>query len=368
MINQIISKTTEKTTMKHTLIYTLFLTLTFCTLSKAQNKTAPSKDSFLSVRNIKQDRKGNIWLAAWQDIMRYDGKSFSNITGKGGSVDFVSILEDRKGNFWFGTMGSGVYYYDGKSIQIFTTREGLVNDRISSIYEDKAGNIWFGANGGVSRYDGKSFRNYIINGESVIEDKTAKSDPRFTTGERLDNEVTSIIEDKTGQFWFSTKGNTFIYDGKTFTVFNHDKKPFKNVRSIIEDRRGNKWLGGNDGLWRYDGNKLTKITNDFVGYVYEDKKGNIWTSSESTYTNIPSVVGDSVRVSPNTYNAPKWALSRYDEKSLLNNEPTVTQMKSPYDDNKGVFFGILEANDGSIWVGATNGVYRYDGDSLKRFK
>ncbi len=45
-----------------------------------------------------------------------------------------------------------------------------------------------------------------------------------------------------------------------------------------------------------------------------------------------------------------------------------TQMKSPYEDNKGVLFGILEANDGSIWVGATNGVYRYDGDSLKRFK
>ncbi|MFC0316957.1 MULTISPECIES: two-component regulator propeller domain-containing protein [Olivibacter] len=29
--------------------------------------------------------------------------------------------------------------------------------------------------------------------------------------------------------------------------------------------------------------------------------------------------------------------------------------------NDGMIFGILEANDGSIWFGTLNGVYRYDG-------
>jgi ligand-binding sensor domain-containing protein len=53
-----------------------------------------------------------------------------------------------------------VYYYDGKSFLQFTTRQGLVNDAVSCIYEDKTGNIWLGANGGVSRYDGKSFQNF----------------------------------------------------------------------------------------------------------------------------------------------------------------------------------------------------------------
>jgi ligand-binding sensor domain-containing protein len=53
-----------------------------------------------------------------------------NITGKLISVPIFSILEDRKGNFWFGTYGSGAYYYDGKSFQNFTTRDGLANNRL----------------------------------------------------------------------------------------------------------------------------------------------------------------------------------------------------------------------------------------------
>jgi ligand-binding sensor domain-containing protein len=30
--------------------------------------------------------------------------------------------------------------------------------------------------------------------------------------------------------------------------------------------------------------------------------------------------------------------------------------------------GILEANDGSIWFGAFDGVYRYDGKTITDFK
>ena len=31
-------------------------------------------------------------------------------------------------------------------------------------------------------------------------------------------------------------------------------------------------------------------------------------------------------------------------------------------------FGILEANDGCIWFGAYDGVYRYDGNTITDFK
>lgn len=290
-------------------------------------------------RNIIQDRKGNIWIAAFDGIFRYDGKSFTNITSKVSSARFFSVLEDRKGNLWFGSIGSGVYYYDGKSFQNFTTREGLLNNEVTSIYEDEKGNIWFGVSGGASCYDGKSFRNYIIDGNAMNEDRTGKTFP-----DRRPYEVTSIIEDKTGKFWFATRGNTFVYDGKTFAVFTHKDKPFKNVRSVIEDKKGNIWLGGNDGLWRYDGSTFTNFTQKFVGYIIEDKKGNIWTSSERD-------------------NSQAWALSRYDGKPLSNKKPTVTEIA-----NKPMIFGILEDDKGSIWFGALDGVYRYDGMTITDFK
>jgi ligand-binding sensor domain-containing protein len=348
-------------------IYTLFLMFVFCTSCRGQVKTDLPKDTIKSetksvitstgpnhiTRNIIQDKKGNIWIAAFDGIFRYDGKSFTNITSKVSSARFFSVLEDRKGNLWFGSIGSGIYYYDGKSFQNFTTREGLLNNEVTSIYEDKNGNIWFGVSGGASCYDGKSFRNYIIDGNDMNEDRTGKTFPN-----RRPYEVTSIIENKTGKFWFATRGNTFVYNGKTFTAFSHNGKPFKNVRSIIEDKKGNIWLGGNDGLWRYDGSTFTHFTQKFVGYIYEDKKGNIWTSSERDNNQAWALS----RYDGKSFSNQVWALAGYNGKSLSDKKPTVTEIT-----NKPMTFGILEAFDGSIWFGAVDGVYRYDGSTITSF-
>ena len=94
----------------------------------------------------------------------------------------------------------------------------------------------------------------------------------LTTKEGLsNNDVTTIIEGKTGKLWIGTRGNTFVYDGKICSVFKN--KAFNDVWSIIEDKKGNIWLGGGDGLWCYDGSTFTNFTENSVNYVYEDKKG-----------------------------------------------------------------------------------------------
>ena len=340
-------------------IYALFLTLVFFTSCKGQVKTELPKGSIKSepanvitssgpnriTRNIIQDRKGNIWIASWQGDFRYDGKSFTNITMKVSCARFFSVLEDRKGNFWFGSIGSGIYYYDGKSFKNFTTKEGLASNEVTCIYEDKTGNIWFGTGDGASRYNGKSFRNY-------------------TMKEGLpSNDINSIIEDKTGKFWFGTRGYASVYDGKTFTVFTHKGKPFTNVRTIIEDKKGNIWLGGSDGLWRYDGNTFTNFTEKFVGYVYEDKEGNILISSQSAHDKSWTSSYEKSLTSSQSAYGQGWALSRYDGKSLSNKKPTVTEIT-----NRPMVFGILEDGKGNIWFGAVDGVYRYDGNTIIDFK
>ncbi|GAA4455253.1 hypothetical protein GCM10023189_22890 [Nibrella saemangeumensis] len=339
--------------MKPALVYALLLVALY-TSCKGQNKANLPTDTIKSetkevitaygpnliTRTIRQDRKGNIWIAAFDGVFRYNGTSFTNVTNKVSVARFFSVLEDRNGNLWFGSIGSGVYYYDGKSFRNFTTRDGLINNEIVCIYEDRLGTVWFGANGGVSHYDGKSFRNYRLNGGSILEDRTGVPFPDFT---RPPHEINAIIEDKTGRFWFGTRDNTFVYDGKTFTNTTYMGQTFTNVRSIIEDKTGTIWLGGTNGLWRYDGRTFTNITRNFVGYIYEDKKGNIWTSSET---------------------AQGWVLSRYEAATLSTKTPTVTEL-NPHEGR--MLFGILEANDGSIWFGA-DGVYRYDGSKVTDFK
>lgn len=337
--------------MKYIHVYTLFL-MSFFLTSCGQNQTNIPQDIIKSsrenysdsvyktavtskvpismVRHVRQARNGDILIASYLGVFRYDGTSFTNLTSKISSPRFSSfwdVLEDRKGNLWFATKDSGVYYYNGKSFQHFTTREGLANNLVMSIYEDKAGNIWFGG-GGLSRYDGKSFQN-------------------FTTKDGLPhNGGRAIIEDKTGKLWIATGDGPCFYDGKTFAVLkNKDGKAFKNVWSIIEDKKGSIWFGDVDGLWRYDGRTFTKVSQRGAYAIIEDKKGNIWTTGEVNFD--------------------VWALSRYDAKSLYNKMPTVTEIKSG---RRMDFLGILEANDGSIWFGSGGGVHRYDGKTITDFK
>lgn len=334
-----------------TVLFMLILS-TFCEGQGLPKETDSEKKELIAsnvpktiTRNFIEDSKGNIWVAAFDGIFRYDGHSFTNITSKVSSAHFFDVLEDRKGNFWFASVGSGVFYYDGKTIQNFTTKDGLASDTVLDIYEDKTGNIWFGSNG-ASRFDparrsdslgekGKSFTNYKMNeGLSGID--------------LYDNAVNSIVEDNTGKFWFGTRGDTFTFDGKKFTVVTQNAEPFLNVRKIIKDTKGNIWLASaEDGLWRYNGNTFTNITQQPTGYVYEDKKGNIWTSSQPPYNG-----------------SDKWALFRFDAQTLSNLKPTVTDVMSEYEDYKNMIFGISEASDGSIWFGTLSGVYRYDGDAI----
>ncbi|MEQ9375991.1 MAG: two-component regulator propeller domain-containing protein [Imperialibacter sp.] len=357
---------------KYTLVYLLLLAAVFCASCKQQTKAdqpteTPQVAEVKTVaaytgptnitRAVIQDQKGDIWMATWEGVFRYDARlpdgqgTFTNMTTGISDARFFSALEDTKGHLWFGTIGSGVYRYDGVNFTNFTTKDGLPNNEITWIYEDKAGHIWFGVNGGASRYDGTSFRNFLIEGETMVEDTTGKTIPDLT---RPPMEVNAIMEDRSGKLWFATRGRTFMYDGKTFTALLHDDQPFTNVRTVIEDSKGQLWFGGNDGMWRYStrlpdgqGNKLTQISKDFCGYIYEDSRGNIWTSSET---------------------GKGWALSRYDAMTLAGLKATPTVIDPWKGGNPGLVFGILEANDGNIWFGSTDGVYRYDGANLTDFK
>jgi ligand-binding sensor domain-containing protein len=303
--------------------------------SESQLKeAATSRVPMSMVRHVKQARNGDILIASYLGVFRYDGTSFTNLTSTIISPRFASfwdVLEDRKGNLWFASKDSGVYYYNGKSFLHYTTRQGLASNMALHIYEDRAGNIWFGA----SRYDGKAFRN-------------------FTTKDGFpSNSIRLLLEDKAGKLWFGAQGESmFVYDGKTFTVFkNEDGKAFHNVWSIIEDKKGNIWFGDVDGLWRYDGSTYTRVSQKGAYAIIEDKKGNIWTVGADEPPRTGQV----------------WSLSRYDAKSLYSKKPIIIEIMS----GPPAFLGLLEANDGSIWfggLGPQSGVYRYDGKTITDFK
>lgn len=345
---------------KNKLIYTVFLLFAFIISCKGQNQPEQTKDSHNSyldqlgndlfgsnsvitdfniisipnapsriTRKIRQDNDGNLLFAAYEDILQYDGKSFTNFTKEAGldSCDAFDVMEDTKGNIWIASTHLGAFRYDGQSFTHFTPDDGLAHIRTMCLYEDRAGNIWIGTQGGASCYNGKSFRS-------------------FTTKEGMThNDINTIMEDKTGKIWFGTRGTACVYDPSTSTfteIKNDDGRPFENVWSIVEDKNGNIWLSSG-GLWLYDGLSFTKMTTESGNSIYEDKKGNIW------FTHSP----------PDN----KSALSRFDEKALQNKKPIATQIFK----GDGMFLGISEDKDGNIWVGGGDGAWCYYGKTVTYF-
>ena len=54
--------------------------------------------------------------------------------------------------------------------QYLTTKEGLSNQRVFSILEDKKGFIWISTRSGVDCFNGRTVKNYSLFGEDIIVD------------------------------------------------------------------------------------------------------------------------------------------------------------------------------------------------------
>jgi ligand-binding sensor domain-containing protein len=288
-------------------------------------------------RNIVEDKNGIIWLASWNGIMGYDGKNFTNYTNKEHLRRYhvFSICEERKtgkNGIWFGTIRAGAYRYDGNKFTNFTTKDGLADDIITTIFEDKNGNIWFGTGNGVSRYDGNKFTNFTEKDGLVGFD------------------FNNIIQDKNGTIWLASRDGVTCYDGNVFKAFKKENGAnFINVRSILEDKNGAIWLGGQEGLFRYDGKKSTAYTKDFIGFLYEDKKGMFYISAASAN------------------NPRNMILYCFDTKTLPSPMLPAKMSFSTIVEEKGQTFGILEDKNGNIWYGRERGVCRYDGQVFTDF-
>lgn len=281
-------------------------------------------------RNILQDSKGYFWLASWEGIVGYDGNSFTNYTKKEPLRRFRSfaIHEDSRQNIWFATIGAGIYRYDGSSFENLDRSNGLVFDEVACFYEDSSNRMWIGTEDGLSVYDNGSFTNYKVDGPQTNSD------------------INAIVEISPGQFWLGSRGEAHAFDGTKFTrILRQGELSFGNVRSIIKSSDGDIWLGGNDGLWRYQDGTFENISKQFIGYIFEDSQGSIWTSQQSKEE----------RHEMNLY--------KYSMTPLPMQKIEAAEIANP----RGQVFGITESSDGKIWFGTEAGIGYVDEDKVHYF-
>jgi ligand-binding sensor domain-containing protein len=173
-----------------------------------------------------------------EHFAKYPRDKFPN--AKYSPYDVYVILKDSKGNLWFGTSHVGVLRYDGKSFE-WLTGKGLTGAPVRSIVEDRKGNYWFSGSGYLAVSD---FAKVQERGKGTI-----------VVG-------LSVIEDDNGKIWTGAfRAGAIRYEGTKEVAYPiKDGNTLVEVFAISKDNRGVLWLGThNGGAYKFNGTTFEKF-------------------------------------------------------------------------------------------------------------
>lgn len=113
----------------------------------------------------------------------------------------------------------------------FKSEKGLVSAYVNNIIQDNNGFLWIGTQDGLSRFDGISFKNYPIKGDSLSS-----------------THISTSFKDSKGRLWFGLyNGNVLLYEGNEMREVDFSEYISTSINEITEDNDGNIWLGAQQG-------------------------------------------------------------------------------------------------------------------------
>ena len=199
------------------------------------------------VRGMMFDADQRIWVAT-------EGALFRS-TPLGGHVRFerqtlplssadeivAQVFLDSKGRTWF-TGSAGLLLADHENWKRFTTKDGLLTNRLDSITETPDGSIWIAYEEAVGivrlTYDGTRIRL-----ENFSERNGLRSDS-----------VAALASDSRGWLWAGSNDGVDAFDGRRWRHFGRAQGLLWDDcvgRSLLGEPDGSVWIGTSRGLSRY---------------------------------------------------------------------------------------------------------------------
>jgi ligand-binding sensor domain-containing protein len=175
---------------------------------------------------------------------------------------------DRNGLVWMGTgqKDKGIFSWDGSSWRNYTVADGLVSNRIHRLEFDAAGVLWVAAEGGISRFDGRTWRSWPL-GEAIY---------RIAFGQN-------------GVTWFSSYQSAYRLENEEIEKFSNPaglSNP--SFQSLAVDANGIVWAGTwAVGVLRFDGREWTQyatangLLSDRAGAIGIDKYNRKWIATSA---------------------------------------------------------------------------------------
>ena len=278
-----------------------------------------------SVRVIKQDSKGYLWIGTGEGVSRFDGYRFVNYsTGEGLTVPLVNdILEDTRGRIWVATNGAGLALFldDSESASGDTGRRTFF--RTFRLGADTNANqinalaqigdvVWCATDGGLFRAslsttgepaftpvgpvgavdamvatrDGK----LVIAGARGVSIHAGDSVEELGWPQNDRSEVQDVaVHDGrvfalTGQTLYATDGTRS--DGRTsWKTITVPLKPGDRHAALYVDASKTLWIGSGAGLFQlraealYQPADLQSVSGSVQAFL-EDRNGHLWFGTE----------------------------------------------------------------------------------------
>src|SRR5882762_10489769 len=206
----------------------------------------PSSLSHDVVESLFVDRRGTLWVGAYDALNRFDPETErfqAYRSAVPGLSEYRTITEDSSGALWLASLGNGLHRFDPERGQFTVYRNepgnprSLSNDVVNSVYVDRAGTVWAGTNHGLCRFDQSShtFTSY------------------FAREGLADSAVKGILEDERGDIWLSTADGLSRFNSRTGTVRNYyaaDGLPGNEFRfnATSKGSTGEMFFGSSRGL------------------------------------------------------------------------------------------------------------------------
>ena len=265
-----------------------------------------------NVIDIGEDHLGNLWLATFGGLSKFNGKDFENFDkhdGLGSNRTFC-LSFDSTGNIWIGT-SLGISRYDGRQFRNYPLDPLGTNHWVSELLVDSQDRIWFGTtagglyqllpNGEIHDHSTKFpdlgvvtglVENqqglWIVSYHSIFHLPLQGPPQKMPLPSRLEGqEISTIFADTQSNLWLGTSDGLYTSSDKGFSwvhSFHHPSLDFA-IYSINQDPDGALWLGTTHGAYQFQHGTCTRIaaaeglTDNIIYKIHRDREGTLWFGS-----------------------------------------------------------------------------------------
>jgi PAS domain S-box-containing protein len=298
----------------------------------AHTTWGPKDGAPSSVTSLAQTPDGYLWVGGTEGLYRFDGVIFEHYQPQSGGPfppgSVSQLLALPNGDLWIVFRTGGICLLRNGFATIYTARDGVPAGAIWGLAQDREGTIWAAAESGLSRLEGRRW-------------KDVGKDWNFPGKSAL-----AIFLDREGALWVATE-ETLVFLPPGARSFHPSGIPVGEVTQIAQAASGKLWMAEASRSVvrpfplsdkRLSADK-TEVQVSSQGILF-DNDGALWITTE----------GDGLRRSP----APELLRGRIEKFSTaVESFTTKDGLSDDY------VRAILQDREGNIWIATTSGLDRF---------